>query len=147
VGGLDTRRCAYHDASLNEIAGGGSSARLLPSSGGLAPQKRFLPFYPPPIAGYVAVRANDPVTRNDDGQIVRCARLGDGACRVWRSNGFGELCIASRLTEWDPPELLPHTLLESGSCDVHGYRRRHRARCSRIGGWVDRRGYLRRYVR
>ena len=55
---------------------------------------------------------------NGDGQIVRCARAGDGAHRLRRFNAPSDFGVGNCLADGNFLERLPYTLLEGRAADV-----------------------------
>ncbi len=74
----------------------------------------------PAVAGEFAVRADDAVAGDYDGEQVRAASGADGANGFRGADGIGDLGVGAGLAAGDLEESLPDALLEGGGADVEG---------------------------
>jgi hypothetical protein len=70
------------------------------------------------IAAEIAVAADHPMARHEQGELVRGAGLSDRADRFWLAERRGDLGIARGLAERDLLQCPPHPRLERGALDV-----------------------------
>lgn len=73
---------------------------------------------PPSVAAGFTVAAHHAVTRNEHGDAVPGAGLGDGARGRWPADALGQLLVTAALTAGDATKLRPDTLLKRGAHNV-----------------------------
>ena len=84
----------------------------------LEDEQGLLAVEPPAIAAKLTILAYDTVTRNSNGDLIRCTRLGNGPRGFGISNPFRELRICRRRSCRNATKRFPDLALERCTLNV-----------------------------